>query len=84
MKVRFSPTDAVEVKETSGDGKLIRGIRKLRAGEELPHGVVVVKNGWDHEHCEVCWTHINPGDYAYTNERDLWQCLNCFDERKPR
>ena len=60
-------TDAVEVTETAGNGKPIRGIRKLKAGEELPSGVVIIKNGWDHEHCELCWTNVNPGDDAYRN-----------------
>ena len=83
-KVLFHSTDAVEVTETAGDGKPIRGIRKLKAGEELPSGAVVVKDGWDHEHCEVCWTHVNPGDYAYRNERDEWLCVNCFEEREEK
>jgi len=78
-KVVFHSTDAVEVTDTAGDGKQIRGIRRLKSGEQLPSDAVVLKNGWDHEHCEVCWTHINPGDSAYRNERDLWLCLNCFE-----
>jgi hypothetical protein len=80
-KVVFNATDAVEVTETAGDGKPIRGIRKLKSGEQLPSGAVVIKNGWDHEHCEICSTHVNPGDYAFRNESDLWLCLNCFEER---
>jgi len=83
-KVLFNLTDAVEVIETAGNGNQIRGIRKLKSDEQLPLGAVVVKNGWDHEHCEVCWTHINSGDYGYRNERDLWLCLDCFDERGAR
>lgn len=83
-KVLFHSTDAVEVTDTAGDGKPIRGIRKLKAGEELPLGAVVVKDGWDHEHCEVCWTHVNPGDYAYRNERDDWRCVNCFKGREAK
>jgi hypothetical protein len=35
-KVLFHSTDAVEVTETAGNGKPIRGVRKLKAGEE-PH-----------------------------------------------
>ncbi len=77
-RVVFHSTDAVEVTETAGDGKQIRGIRKLKSGEQLASDAVVVKSGWDHEHCEVCWTHINSGDDAYRNERDLWLCLDCF------
>jgi hypothetical protein len=80
-KVRFESTDAVQVIETARDGKQIRGIRKLKPGEQLSSSAVVIKNGWDHEHCELCWTHVDPGDYAYRNERDSWLCLNCFEER---
>src|SRR6516165_9974135 len=77
-KILFHATDAVEVIETEGDGKQIRGIRKLKSGEQVPAGATVIKNGWSHEHCEVCWTHIDPGDHAYRNERDLWLCPSCF------
>ena len=45
-KVLFHSTDCAEVTETTGNGKPIRGIRKLKAGEEPPSGTVVIKNGW--------------------------------------
>jgi len=61
-KVLFNPTDAVEVTEPAGNGKQIRGIRKLQSEEQLPSGGVIVKNGWDHEHCELCWSDVNRGD----------------------
>ena len=79
-KVLFKSTDAIEVADTAGDGKQIHGIRKLKSGEQLHPGAVVLKNGWDHEHCEICLTHVYPGDYAYRNESDLWLCLACFEK----
>lgn len=49
------------------------GVEKVTeiGGRKTPTGAVVVTNGWDHEHWEVCCTHVDRGDYAYRNERDL-------------
>ena len=66
-KVVFRATDAVKVTSTAGDGRQIHGIRRLRRDEQVPVCSQIVENGWDHEHCELCNTHIDPGDYAYTN-----------------
>jgi len=79
-RVAFHPTDAVEVTSIAGDGKQIRGIRKLHPHEQPSDDSRVLKNGWDHEHCEICNAHIDPGDYAYANPEDHWVCLNCFQK----
>jgi hypothetical protein len=78
-QVAFHTADAVRVSATAGDSGEIHGIRRMQHGEELPPEAQVVPNGWDHEHCELCHTHIDPGDYAYTKTDNLWVCLTCFE-----
>jgi hypothetical protein len=47
----------------------------------------VVENGWDHDHCELCWAKITdlPGldakhfGEAYTDGGDQWLCQPCFE-----
>lgn len=42
-------------------------------------------DGWDHEHCELCYKHINTGDFGYQDKDDQWLCEKCYNEYvKPR
>jgi hypothetical protein len=77
-KVVFHATDAIRVSSTAADGKEIHGLKRMPQ-EGLPAEAQVVTGGWDHEHCELCNKHIDPGDYACTNTDGLWVCLSCFD-----
>jgi len=79
-KVVFHATDAVQESYTTEDGKHFRKLSKMRGGQELPTGAQFVTSGWDHEHCELCNKHIDPGDCAYTNADGLWVCLSCFED----
>jgi hypothetical protein len=81
-KVLFHAVDAVRVSAMAGDGRKIQGLRRKRQEEELPPEAQVVTDGWDHEHCELCNTHIDPGDYAYTKADNMWVCLICFENPK--
>jgi hypothetical protein len=52
-------------------------------GRALPEGAVptfVQDNGWDHEHCELCWASIGPGGqpYGYVDQDDRWLCEGCY------
>lgn len=38
----------------------------------------LVKGGWDHEHCELCNEHIEPGETGYFDRGDHWVCEKCF------
>lgn len=40
----------------------------------------VVPGGWDHEHCELCNTHIDPGDFGYCDPDDRWMCEACYEK----
>ena len=43
----------------------------------------MVRGGWDHEHCALCWVTIsvNPEDQheGYTDGKD-WICVACFQQ----
>jgi hypothetical protein len=41
----------------------------------------VVPDGWDHEHCRICWESISQVDeqkYGYKDQNDKWLCDQCF------
>jgi hypothetical protein len=79
-KIRFRETDALSEAFTADDGRPYRKLSKMRAGECIPHAGQLVAGGWDHEHCELCNTHIDPDDYGYTNVDGLWVCSSCFEK----
>lgn len=34
--------------------------------------------GWGHEHCDLCKSHIDAGQFGYCDTKDHWMCENCF------
>jgi hypothetical protein len=51
-------------------------------GQEYdPEEYEVVEEGWDHEHCHVCWVRIEPGDgyWQSAEEHPLELCLACYE-----
>jgi hypothetical protein len=36
--------------------------------------------GWDHEHCDLCNTHIDAGDFGYCDPDENWLCVNCYEQ----
>lgn len=56
--------------------------RQLLPDEVAPVDGEVVKGGWDHAHCELCWTKISA---EAENQRDgytdgkAWLCTACFE-----
>jgi len=40
--------------------------------------VRLVPSGWDHEHCELCKSHIDIGMFGYCDPDDRWMCENCY------
>ena len=54
-------------------------------GDEMlddPSKFEVIKDGWDHEHCDVCWARVEEGDTYWPNQEgnvgqvDL--CEKCY------
>jgi len=67
--------------------KLERADKKGHASRHYPasdeasvseSGAIIVPGGWDHEHCELCRTHINPGYFGYRDLDDRWMCEACY------
>lgn len=48
-------------------------------GNQLPSRIV--PEGWDHEHCEICNSHIDPGDkYFHHAEDNAFLCVSCYEK----
>jgi len=44
----------------------------------LESKVRLIPSGWDHEHCELCNSHIEMGMVGYCDPDDRWMCENCY------
>lgn len=77
-KIGFHAVDAISESFTADDGRRYHKLSKMQSDKDVPAEAQVVISGWDHEHCELCNAHIDPGDYAYTNTDCLWVCVSCF------
>jgi hypothetical protein len=70
----FEATDAIRYEYESGH---ILG--KAPAGATPQHGALV-KGGWDHEHCRICWATISSlhDPLAMFSEPNHWLCQECY------
>jgi hypothetical protein len=39
----------------------------------------LVPGEWDHEHCDLCKTHIDEGEFGYCNQGGRWMCEKCYE-----
>jgi hypothetical protein len=39
----------------------------------------LVPGGWDHEHCDLCRTHIDAGEFGYCDPGGRWMCEKCYE-----
>jgi len=39
----------------------------------------LVPGGWDHEHCELCEGHVDPGEIGFVDLGGHWLCRNCYE-----
>ena len=62
------------------------GVTSLYVGQKFdPKYIDLIKDGWTHDHCEICWwtlfnsekTEENSG---YSNGRRSWLCSECFEK----
>lgn len=54
-------------------------------GAKIPKGCMpthIEKDGWDHEHCEICNSHIgsNGSSIGYKDEDNHWLCPLCYEK----
>lgn len=55
--------------------------RHYPATEQTPtsgSNVRLIPSGWDHEHCELCNSHIDIGMFGYCDPDGRWMCENCY------
>lgn len=71
-RTEFAPVDAVRVAGPAGETMI------TRADPGALHGTLV-KGGWDHEHCAICWgtIGIHGGAVGYVSPPDIWACEDC-------
>ena len=71
----FGSPDAFEQVMPNGT----RMWRAVEPGDDARTDGRIVPGGWDHEHCELCWTHIGAGGDAegWVTDEDRWACVNC-------
>jgi hypothetical protein len=73
----FTPTDAVKEKI----GETI-ATRKLRPGESNIPKENIIHDGWNHEHCRLCWKTISPqasDEHMGYVDKDDWLCESCWE-----
>jgi hypothetical protein len=39
----------------------------------------LVAGGWDHEHCDLCRSHIDAGEFGYCDPGGHWMCEKCYE-----
>lgn len=66
----FRPTDAVAIDKGI--------IRKLNDGRILEESKII-KGGWNHEHCYICWETISNNDKAWVDKKNIWFCKECYN-----
>jgi len=71
----FEPVDAISYKHSTHT--LITKV----TNKNRPEGGMVVKGGWAHEHCEICWEtisqHTDP--VGRFSEPEHWICRKCYE-----
>ena len=73
----YRPSDAVA---THSEGSRVLS-KQSGPATELPAGAEIIRNGWDHEHCELCSTRIGSGGAVtgYVDAKDRWLCSECYE-----
>jgi hypothetical protein len=76
VKRNFSPRNATIVEQ--------EGMKVIRpASTEECVTDSVIENGWDHEHCALCWAKISlqktDEEIGYSDGKD-WVCEKCFQK----
>jgi len=52
--------------------------KRYYPNRDVPEGLV--SGGWDHEHCELCGGHIDPGQVGYLDRGGNWACGTCYQQ----
>jgi hypothetical protein len=74
-RVQFEARDAMAYDH--GELKMWR--KPESADDQNPH-LHRIRDGWDHEHCTLCGTHIYPRQFGYHDPDDRWMCEGCYQK----
>jgi hypothetical protein len=66
----------MQVKE-AGKSRSKKRIHPIFPGDAAIQRDKIIAAGWDHEHCELCDTRINVGDYGFVDSGEHWVCEGC-------
>ena len=80
----FTPRPSLELRAASDEGDVWRVARPYDGGPHDPGGAEVVEGGWDHEHCDVCWVKIRPGDWYWPNVDEAGGHVDLCEQCYPR
>lgn len=88
-RIAFHAQDAfAERKRVDGEESI--HVRKLRPDDEIGQDTPIflrprdvesrglIKGGWDHEHCELCWHSIEDGMLGWVDSQNHWLCEGCY------
>jgi hypothetical protein len=73
VQVTFQPIPALASRTNPGHWRRYHGQPFDEAEWELVEGM------WDHEHCDVCFAHIEPGMTYWSSKNDTFLCDMCYD-----
>jgi hypothetical protein len=76
----FESFAAVSDRIEGSDGQKLTRLRKASPEDLRNPDLTIVQNGWDHEHCELCNSHIDPGDQCYYGDASYWVCRSCYQK----
>ncbi len=74
---RFAPYDCIATPDLE-TGLVVTS--PIRGDKSLDNLNSVIPNGWDHEHCDVCYGRILPGERYWTNKgfEHVDLCEDCY------
>jgi len=68
----------IRVKEYA-DGSKER-LYPVLSGDPQKEMEKILASGWDHEHCELCRSSIQVGDYGFNDLSGHWVCEGCYEK----
>ena len=74
----FKSSDMVAFRQPGGSS-----LGRRMGEEEVPEDAFVVKGGWEHEHCSLCWKEISErdhDDHCGWVKDSQWVCQECFEK----
>ena len=78
LKERWRPSAALVHKKG--------GVVSLYTGQKFdPNKITLANDGWNHDHCEICWFALHDSDKeeentGWTDGHHAWLCSECYEQ----